>query len=126
MNLGVQIVSFFVILTICFIYFSNKHIKLLSTKIYTVYLSVSVIYSVFELFSLYTLYKLNVDDPLNRLSHQLFVGSLILVLMFLFIYVDILSRKQKRYKLLELAVRILPCVLALTSMGNTFPFLDAT
>lgn len=112
MNLGVQIVSFFVILTICFIYFSNKHIKLLSTKIYTVYLSVSVIYSVFELFSLYTLYKLNVDDPLNRLSHQLFVGSLILVLMFLFIYVDILSRKQKRYKPLELAVRILPCVLA--------------
>ena len=112
MNLGVQIVSFFVILTICFIYFSNKHIKLLSTKIYTVYLSVSVIYSVFELFSLYTLYNLNVDDPLNRLSHQLFVGSLILVLMFLFIYVDILSRKQKRYKPLELAVRILPCVLA--------------
>ena len=112
MNLGVQIVSFFVILTICVIYFSNKHIKLLSTRIYTVYLSVSVIYSVFELFSLYTLYNLNVDDPLNQLSHQLFVGSLILVLMFLFIYVDILSRKQKRYKPLELVVRILPCVLA--------------
>ncbi|MBS7397691.1 MAG: hypothetical protein KIG32_04635 [Ruminiclostridium sp.] len=90
MILGVQIVSLFVILTICFIYFSNKHIKLLSTKIYTVYLLVSVIYSIFELFSLYTLYNLSTDNPMNRLSHQLFVGSLIFVLMFLFIYVDIL------------------------------------
>ena len=48
MNLGIQIVSFGVMLTIAVIYFLNKHIKLLSTRIYTLYLSVSLIYSVFE------------------------------------------------------------------------------
>ncbi len=58
MNLGVQIVSFGVMLTIAVIYFTNKHIKLLSTRIYTLYLSVLLIYSLMEGFSIYTLYHI--------------------------------------------------------------------
>lgn len=108
-------------LTIAVIYFLNKHIKLLSTRIYTLYLSVSLIYSVFEGCTIYTLYHIDTIDPfINRLAHQLFIGSLVLILMFLFIYIDILTRKQKRYKPIELIVRILPALLSLvmTAFGR--------
>lgn len=121
MNLGIQIVSFGVMLTIAVIYFLNKHIKLLSTRIFTLYLSVSLIYSVFEGCTIYTLYHIDTIDPfINRLAHQLFIGSLVLILMFLFIYIDILTRKQKRYKPIELIVRILPALLSLvmTAFGR--------
>lgn len=121
MNLGIQIVSFGVMLTIAVIYFLNKHIKLLSTRIYMLYLSVSLIYSVFEGCTIYTLYHIDTIDPfINRLAHQLFIGSLVLILMFLFIYIDILTRKQKRYKPIELIVRILPALLSLvmTAFGR--------
>lgn len=121
MNLGIQIVSFGVMLTIAVIYFLNKHIKLLSTRIYTLYLSVSLFYSVFEGCTIYTLYHIDTIDPfINRLAHQLFIGSLVLILMFLFIYIDILTRKQKRYKLIEFIIRILPALLSLviTAFGR--------
>mgnify|MGYP002515761672 FL=1 len=121
MNLGVQIVSFTVMLTIAVIFFSNKHIKLLSTRIYTLYLSVSLLYSVFEGCTIYTLYHIDRIDPfINRLAHQLFIGSLVLILMFLFIYIDILTRKQKRYKPIELIISILPALLSLvmTAFGE--------
>lgn len=114
MNLGVQIVSFSVMLTIAFVYFTNKHIKLLSTRIYTLYLSVSLVYSFTEIFTIYTLYNIDTISPfVNRLAHQLFICTLVLILMFLFIYVDMLTRKQKRYKPIELIVSILPAVLRL-------------
>lgn len=78
MNLGVQIVSFSVMLTIAVVYFTNKHIKLLSTRIYTLYLSVSLIYSVLEGCTIYTLYHIDTVDPfINRLAHQLFIASLV-------------------------------------------------
>lgn len=121
MNLGIQIVSFGVMLTIAVIYFLNKHIKLLSTRIYTLYLLVSLFYSVFEGCAIYTLYHIDAIDPfINRLAHQLFIGSLVLILMFLFIYIDILTRKQKRYKLIEFIIRILPALLSLviTAFGR--------
>ena len=63
MNLGVQIVSFSVMLTIAFVYFTNKHIKLLSTRIYTLFLSVSLVYSFMEVFTIYTLYNIDTIPP---------------------------------------------------------------
>ena len=72
MNLGVQIVSFSVMLTLAFVYFTNKHIKLLSTRIYTLYLSVSLVFSFMEAFTIYTLYNFDTIPPLvNRLAHQI-------------------------------------------------------
>lgn len=121
MNLGVQIVSFSVMLTIAFIYFTNKHIKLLSTRIYTLYLSVSLAYSFMEVFTIYTLYNINkIPAFINRLAHQLFICTLVLILMFLFLYVDMLTRKQKRYRPIELIVSILPATLAfvMTAFGD--------
>lgn len=121
MNLGVQIVSFSVMLTLAFVYFTNKHIKLLSTRIYTLYLSVSLVFSFMEAFTIYTLYNFDTIPPfVNRLAHQLFICTLVLILMFLFIYVDILTRKQKRHKAVELIVRILPAVFAfvMTAFGD--------
>ena len=121
MNLGVQIVSFSVMLTIAFVYFTNKHIKLLSTRIYTLYLSVSLAYSFMEVFTIYTLYNINtVPTFINRLAHQLFICTLVLILMFLFLYVDMLTRKQKRYKPVEFIVSILPAAFAfvMTAVGD--------
>lgn len=121
MNLGVQIVSLSVMLTIALIYFTNKHIKLLSTRIYTLYLCVSLLYSFTEFFSIYTLYHIDtVPVFVNRLAHQLFICTLVLILMFLFLYVDMLTRKQKRYRPIELIVSILPAILAfvMTAFGD--------
>lgn len=121
MNLGVQIVSLSVMLTIALIYFTNKHIKLLSTRIYTLYLCVSLLYSFTEFFSIYTLYHIDtVPVFVNRLAHQLFICTLVLILMFLFLYVDMLTRKQKRYKPIEFIVSILPAILAfvMTAFGD--------
>ncbi|MDD2973230.1 MAG: EAL domain-containing protein [Lachnospiraceae bacterium] len=113
MEFGIQIVSLAVIVTIAINYFQNKRMPLLSTKLFTGLLSLAVCNITFEFLTLYTIYHIDqVPGWINRLCHQLFIGSLNFVVLFLFLYVDIKARKQKRYGLFQFALRIIPIAAA--------------
>ena len=114
MEYRTQIVSLAVVLTILFNFFRNKRMPFLSTKLFTTYISLVATNIVFELFSLYTLLHMEQVSPwLNRFSHQLYIGTLDLTIFFLYLYVDVKEREQKRYEWKELLLRMLPLLVAL-------------
>lgn len=114
MEYRTQIVSLAVILTILFNFFRNKRMPFLSTKLFAAFISLAGMNVVFELFSLYTLFHMEQFSPwLNRLAHQLYIGSVDLTIFFLYLYVDVKEREQKRYNWKEFLFRILPMLVAL-------------
>lgn len=114
MEYKAQIVALVVVLTILFNFFRNKRMPFLSTKMFSNYILVTFFNLLFEIFSLYTLLHMDVvPEVLNRFAHQLFIGTLDLSIFFLYVYVDIKVREQKRYSVKELIIRILPLVFAM-------------
>lgn len=51
-----------------------------------------------------------------RLFHQLFIGSLDCMVFFLFLYVDVKTREQKRYTIRQIAVRVAPISIAIVAV----------
>ena len=108
-----QIVSLAVVITIIFNFFRNKRMPFLSTKLFAAFLASAGINIVFELWSLYTLIHMDEVLPwLNRLAHQFFIGTLDLTIFFLYLYVDVKEREQRRYTGKELFLRMIPLLIA--------------
>ncbi|MBO5089176.1 MAG: hypothetical protein J6C01_10905, partial [Lachnospiraceae bacterium] len=77
MEYRTQIVSLAVVVTIIFNFFRNKRMPFLSTKLFAAFLASAGLNIVFELCSLYTLLHMETVMPwLNRVAHQLFIGTL--------------------------------------------------
>lgn len=114
MNYGIQISSLLFILATLGHYLLKKRIPLISTKVFTFFIAFAILNIVFELASLHTLYHYSdVPQWLNRLTHQFFIGSLDITVLFLFLYIDLKTREQKRYTALQLIVRLIPTICAL-------------
>lgn len=113
MEYGVQIVSLAVILTILIGYFQNDRMPLMSTKMFTGFLLLAFFNIIAEFSTLYTITHIETVPPLlNRFCHQLFIGSLDCMSFFLYLYVDIKTRIQRRYGLKQLVIRLLPVSVA--------------
>ncbi len=114
MEFGVQVVALAVLLAILFSFFQNDRMPLLSTKVFTGFLLLAVFNNLSEFATLYTL-KHYGEIPVLwvRLSHQLFIGSLDIMAMCLYLYVDIKSRRKSQYSRTEWGVRLLPMVIAM-------------
>jgi len=109
MEYKAQIVSLAVVLTIIFNFFRNKRMPFLSTKLFAAFLSCAGLNIIFELCALYTLGHMDAVMPwLNRFTHQIFIGTLDLTIFFLYLYVDVKEREQRRYTMKELLLRMLP------------------
>ncbi len=127
MFLGVQIVTIAILLCIKIGFSGLRKIPILSTKWYNRFLNVALINFVFECFSLYTLYRIDkVPEWMNRLSHQLFMISLIGVLHCFLFFVDIKGRNQRRYSNFEFFVRSSPFlfVVPLILFGDVNYYVD--
>lgn len=117
MEFGIQIASSIFMITILINYFRQKRLPILSTKIFTIFILVSLSNLIFEYLTLYTINNLdNVSAIINRLCHQFFIGSIDCIISLLFFYVDIRSRKQKKYNYKELIIRIFPMILTLLAI----------
>ena len=113
MEYRTQIVSLAVVVTIIFNFFRNKRMPFLSTKLFAAFLASAGFNIVFELCSLYTLLHMETVMPwLNRVAHQLFIGTLDLTIFFLYLYVDVKEREQRRYAAKELFLRMVPLLIA--------------
>lgn len=113
MEYRTQIVSLAVVLTIIFNFFRNKRMPFLSTKLFAAFLASAGLNIVFELCSLYTLLHMETVMPwLNRVAHQFFIGTLDLTIFFLYLYVDVKEREQRRYTGKELFLRMIPLLIA--------------
>lgn len=114
MQLGVQISAIAFIIAISINYFRYKRLPLRSTKFFTSFIIVAQINLVFELCTVYTITHMdNVYPWVNRLAHQFFIGTIDLIIMMLFFYVDMKYRNQKKYKISELLLRLIPTIVAL-------------
>ena len=114
MQLGVQISAIAFTIAISINYFRFKRLPLRSTRFFTAFILVSQIYMLFDLLTVYTITHMDSVYPwFNRLAHQLFIGSIDLIIMMLFFYVDMKYRHQRKYKIGELVLRLIPTIIAL-------------
>jgi len=113
MIFGVQMVSWAVVLVILMVYFQNRRMELMSTKCFMLFL-LTVFFNISaELASLFAIWHIETLPMwVVRLSHQLFIGSLNWMAFFLYLYVDIRTRKQKRYSQGQMLIRTIPLVVA--------------
>ncbi len=92
-----QILAICILLVILIDYLFSKRLPLISTKAFTLFWSASFVNLLGDIASYYTLTHIDtVPEWLNRLTHQIFIGSLDAMVYLLFIYVCFLSGAQKR------------------------------
>ena len=96
MFLGVQIVSIAIMIYVIVGFSMLRKLPTLSTRWFQNFLYVAVLSFVLEIFSLLTLYE-KLPSEWNRISHQMFFVSLILVLHSVLVFIDIKSRNQRRF-----------------------------
>ena len=112
MFLGVQIVSIAIMIYVIVGFTMLRKLPTLSTLWFKRFLYVAVLCFMLEMFSLLTLYE-KLPAEWNRLSHQMFFVSLILVLHSVLIFIDIKSRNQRRYTLKEIIYRSIPLMITI-------------
>lgn len=100
-------ILFFLIIFVDFL--RNKKLPLLSNKCFALMLYFTAVNLVFNVLKLYTTVNVDAFIPLvDRMFSQLFYGSMIMIVVFLFWYVEILGNNQKRMKWKKVLRRMLP------------------
>lgn len=121
MDFKVQLFALVVVLSINVNYFKNKRLPLRSTRMFTAFLIASVINLAFDIITRYTIRHFNSSFyDLNRLCHQIFIGSLNVIVFFLYRYVEVKANFQKRLPVKEMLVRSIPFALSMVAVvfGN--------
>lgn len=113
-NLRFQVASILVWLLIVFDYNRNEHLKLLSTKCFRTLLFFTGLNLALDVASVYSITHLDIiSAEMNRFIHQLFIGSVIIMIFCNYLYVEILSNEQRRPSLKRLLLTVLPLLTAL-------------
>lgn len=96
----------------------NKKLPLLSNKCFALMLSFTAVNLVFNVLKLYATVNADVFIPLvNRIFSQVFYGSMIMIVVSLFWYVEILGNNQKRMKWKKVLGSMLPLAFSLVMIG---------
>lgn len=113
-NIRFQTAAVCVLLIIVIDYLKNSHLKLLSTKCFRILLFLTGLNLALDITTVYTITHLDTVEPwVNKLCHQLFIGSVILAIFFNYMYVILLANDQKRMKKKELWLVLLPLLVSL-------------
>jgi len=120
-RLLVVTILFFTIIFLDFL--RNKKLPLLSNKCFTLMLYFTAINLVFNVLELYSAINVDVFTPLvSRMFNQIFYGTLIMIVVSLFWYVEILGNNQKRMTRKKVVVSMLP--LAFSMVMIIFGYLN--
>lgn len=104
-----QLLGLLVILLLIIDFFRRAKLPVMSTRVFGAYLVVTLIYNAFDFASYYTVSHPDiVPESVNRIVHQIFIGSLLTMIFLLFLYVYYLSEAQKRMKAWQNALCVLP------------------
>lgn len=112
-SLKFQLLAIAVLVVIFVDFMRSKKLPLISTKTFILFWSASLINLAADMSSYYTINNIEaVPEWVNRLVHQVYIGSLNIVVFLLFIYVCFLSGAQKRIGKLALLGFSLPFLIA--------------
>lgn len=109
LNIRFQIAAFLMWLLIVVDYRRNSHLQLLSTKCFRTLLILTGLNLVFDGITVYTVNHINeVPVWFNDLVHKLFLGSIVIIMFFNFLYVYILANNQRRIKTHKMLLLLIP------------------
>lgn len=109
MDYKYQIVSISVVIMIIIYFSKNKKLPLLSTKFFTAFLMTAFVNLIAEVLTIYGLnHYWTISKTLLRLFHQVFIGSLDLLIFSLYLYCCFLNNHQKRFTLKQMLPRMIP------------------
>lgn len=111
-NIRLQIaaICFFIIIVTDF--FRFKHTNQRSSRWFNIILGFTCVYLISDIATVYTVNYMK-DSSLNRLAHQVFIGSLETVIFSLFMYVEALGHTSKRNSNLYTIITSIPYFIAL-------------
>ena len=114
LNVRLQIASLFFLFIILYNYLRTNKLPLLSTKFFTMFIYAATINLFADIGTVYTITHMDtVPAWLNRLTHQVFILSLNICIVGLFLYVSALGKSQKRFGFRGMLVRLLPFFISL-------------
>lgn len=110
-----QIAALLFYLIILYDYLKSKKLPLLSNRCFTTMLIFAGINLCFDMITVYTVSHPGAVPPLlNRLSHQVFIGSLMVIMLFFYLYVEILGHSQKRLPAIRMTIILLPFLVSIS------------
>ncbi len=108
-----QILAILVVAVIVIDFVRSLKLPLRSTKVFGCMLAVCLFNLVSDIVTYFTLINHSfISQTLNRFLHIMFIGSIELIAVMLFLYVFYLSGAQKRLSALQMAICLLPFVVA--------------
>lgn len=108
-NIRFQIASVCFLCVLGFDYFRRRKLPTLTTRVFGHMLLIAAFNLCCDIVTVYAICNIDTVSPhMLRLSHQLFIGSLDVLIYCLFIYVAVISRQQRRISRLRLALYSLP------------------
>lgn len=109
-----QLLAIGVLLVILVDFLCSKKLPLISTKTFTLFWAASLLNLLADIGTVYALANIDtIPEWLNRLLHQIYIGSLNVVVFLLFIYVCFISGAQKRLPRIALLGFSLPFWIAM-------------
>lgn len=117
-NTRFQIAAVCILVVVLFDFARRRRLRIRSSRFFSAMLALACFNLVFDVVTVYTIsHPLVVPAWLNRLCHQLFIGSLDTLAYCLFLYVALISRSQRKLPLWFLLVMSLPYAAALALVG---------
>lgn len=114
LNTRFQIAAICFFIIIVFDYIRNEKLPLLSTTFFSSMLVFAGLNLCCDLATVYTITHLDTVSPvINRLCHQLFIATLLIMIISLYQYVEILAHNQKRMPVKKLFITMLPFAVSL-------------
>lgn len=108
-NIRLQLAAVAILFVIIIDYVRNPHLKLMSTVCFRIMLICAGVNLLFDIGTVYTVtHPETVPEIVNRIMHQFFMAGIIMVLFFIYLYVKIISRRQKRFKTKEWVIACIP------------------
>lgn len=114
LNCRFQIAACMVLGIIVIDYLRTPHLKLLSARFFQLMLCATAANLILDLTTVYTITHIDqVGADWNRFFHQLFIGSVILMLFFYYMYIRLLSSDQKRIRRQQWILLLFPLVVSM-------------
>lgn len=112
-NFKCQILALCVVALIIFDFIRSKRLPLRSTKIFGFFLAMGAFNLVMDITTYYTLLNYKMVPPvLNRILHILFIGSIEMMPVILFLYVFYLYGIRKQFRNWQIVLFVIPFILA--------------
>ncbi len=113
-NIRFQVAAILILTIIVIVYGRSKKLPLVSTRWFSILLVSACVNMVFDIITIHTIiYLESVGPTINRLCHQLFIGTLNISLVCLYFYIDYLGKQEQRCSIIQIIGRMVPCFIAI-------------